>query len=366
MKPYFTIPADFHEESLPEFLVPNLSVPVREVYGAIANAPVKSCRQSSGIPEGIPEELRGYVGECRRHGVEFNCLLNANCMSGADLTASGQRRLHAWLERLADIGIRRITVAIPTVIDYVSCHFPEMEIWVSIVTGLDSARKIRIFVRNRNLSGIYLHENLYRNLPELEKAVLACQDFGIEPGMIVNQLCDPDCPYRQYHYDLVSHYGTESEKPHLGRYGAWCKLQRLENPRSMLALPWVRPNDLHRYIDIGVRKFKVAGRDLIKFGADFGKVVQAYNAPDFRGSLSDLLFCYSSVDMRDAWLMDNDEEMDKFMDAVFAGRVQCRDCDPVKCGFCQNLAPRLFRHGKAVEALKTSFQSKIDESMNLD
>ena len=31
----------------------------------------------------------------------------------------------------------------------------------------------------------------------------------------------------------------------------------------MLALPWVRPNDLHRYIDIGVRKFKVALLDVI-------------------------------------------------------------------------------------------------------
>ena len=336
MNPYFTVPADFVPDTLRTYSGRDWNIPVREVYGSLKIARFGGGRHDSVLPDCPREDFAAYVRAAAERGIEFNYLLNAACMSGEELTADGQRRLGSWLEFLFECGVRRITAALPPLVDFILRRHPGFRVYVSVIAGIDSVSRLRRFLGDRRVAGIYLHETLHRDLPALADVCRECRARGIEVGMIVNTLCDADCPWRHFHYDLVSHAIPGERFPYLWYYGTECKLRRLRDPKQVLRLPWVRPDDIPRYLEAGVERFKLGGRDLIKFGADFARTVADYNTPPFRGNLSDLFFCYAQVERRGLYHLDNNPRLSAFLDANFSGELHCRDCDD--CGKCADLA----------------------------
>lgn len=336
MNPYFTIPADYSLDTLQTFSGRDLDIPVREVYGTLKFAHFGGGRHDSVLPDCPREAFAAYVRAAADRDIEFNYLLNASCMSGEELTAAGQRRLGSWLDFLFECGVRRVTVALPPLVDFILRRHSGFRVYVSVIAGIDSATRLRRFLGERRVAGIYLHETLHRNLPALEAVCRDCRAREIEVGMIVNTLCDADCPWRHFHYDLVAHAMPGEHFPYLGYYGTECKLRRLRDPKQVLRLPWVRPDDIPRYLEAGVTRFKLGGRDLVKFGADFPRTVAEYNRCPFKGNLSDLFFCYAQVERRGLYHLDNTPQLSEYLDAVFSGELHCRDCDD--CGKCADLA----------------------------
>ena len=187
--------------------------------------------------------------------------------------------------------------------------------------------------------------------------------MDIEPGMIVNTLCDADCPYRQFHYDLVSHVLPGGERPNLWYYGSECKMRRLLDPKQVLRLPWVRPDDLDRYCDAGVKRFKLGGRDLIKFGADFARSVADYNRRSFTGNLTDLFLCYADVERRGVYRLDNSPELDAYLRANFSGELNCLECS--ECGKCRDLAAGIAPAPAVRDKYLAAYQQRKSAAMNL-
>ena len=336
MKPYFTVPADYSTDTLRTFFACDSDIPIREVYGTLKFARFGNGRHDDVLPDCARENFVAYVRAAAERGIEFNYLLNAASMSGDELTANGQRRLGRWLEFLSECGVRRVTVALPPLVDFILRRYPGFQVYVSVIAGIDSVSRLRRFLGKRQVAGIYLHETLHRDLPALEAVCCECRARMIEVGMIVNTLCDADCPWRHFHYDLVANATSSEHIPYLWYYGTECKIRRLFDPRQVLRLPWVRPDDIPRYLEAGVTRFKLGGRDLIKFGADFARSVAEYNHRPFEGNLSDLFLCYAQVERRGLYHLDNGPRLSEFLDGVFSGELHCRDCDD--CGKCADLA----------------------------
>lgn len=336
MTPYFTVPADFVPDTLRTYCGRDWAVPIREVYGSLKFARFGGGRHDGVLPDCAREDFAAYVRAAADRGIAFNYLLNAACMSGEELTADGQRRLDDWLEFLLGSGVRRITAALPPLVDFVLRRHPGFQVYVSVIAGIDSLSRLRRFLGDRRVAGIYLHESLHRDPPALAAVCRECRSREIEVGMIVNTLCDADCPWRHFHYDLVSHALPGERFPYLWYYGTECKIRRLRDPRQVLRLPWVRPDDIPRYLEAGVTRFKLGGRDLVKFGADFARSVSDYNHAPYEGNLLDLFLCHADVERRGLYHLDNTPRLSRFLDAAFSGELHCRDCDD--CGKCADLA----------------------------
>ena len=364
MKPYFTVPADFSSTVLPSYAEGSLKIPVREVYGSLKNLPIGGGRHSSVLPDCDEEMLTEYIKEASRLGIHFNYLVNASCMSALELTSEGQKQIGAMLEMLLQCGVRRLTISLPPLADFVFLHYPEFDVWLSVISGITSRTHLKRITENRPFCGIYLHEKLHRDLKHLAEVCDECRIRKMEVGMIVNTLCDADCPYRQFHYDLVSHtLPGQKEMPNLWYYGTVCKLRRLMDPKQVLRLPWVRPDDLPRYVELGVSRFKLAGRDLCKFGADFARTVADYTSAHFRGELSSLFLCYADVERRGVYNLGNTPRLSEYLEANFSGELNCLECSD--CGRCAELAAEIAPRPEIREKYLSLYRKRRQRAMNL-
>ena len=66
-----------------------------------------------------------------------------------------------------------------------------------------------------------------------------------------------------------------------------CNLPKFQDPSLLLSANWIRPEDVTFYRSLGIRRFKVAGREMPASWLD--RAVHAYVAGSYRGNLVDLL-----------------------------------------------------------------------------
>jgi collagenase-like PrtC family protease len=365
MKPYFTIPADYSLETLKACPDTDLGIPVKELHGSLKYSGFGGGRQETVMPDCGEADFPKYVRAAAERGMEFNYLLNAACMSGEELTAEGQRRMCRWLEYLLECGVGKVTVTLPSLVEFILLRYPEFKVYYSIITGIDSVTRLRRLVGKRQVAGIYLHEAVHRDMKRLRAICRECLDRGIEVGMIVNVLCDIDCPWRQIHYTLVAHAMPGApHTPYLWYYGTECKLRRLFDPKQALRLPWVRPDDIPMYLEAGVIRFKVGGRDLIKFGADFWRTVADYNRRPFEGNLYPLFLCYAQVEHQNLFHFDNGPRLSEYLAANFSGKLHCQECDD--CGKCRDLVEAIAPDPDVRDKLAAVYRQRFRDVMRLD
>lgn len=358
-EPYFTVPADYSLATIDSYALLNETLPhyrIREVYGSIRSSAFGTGRPPVVLPDCSDEEFRAYISAVSRAGIAYNYTFNANCLGATDLTKSGVREIHRFVEHLHDCGVRRMTVAVPSLLDFLNKYFPDIELYLSIVYGLDSVEKLKWLTEERRIKSVYIHERLHRKLPELEKLCGFCNSNDIEAALLVNSFCDVNCPFRSYHYSMTAHANGQSELPFLWYYGTECNLRRLKDPRKALNMPWIRPNDMELYTRTGITRFKYAGRDLFQFGADFSRAVSVYNKRDYKGNLMELLMAFAKVERADLYCLNNTPELADWLQQVFNGEVHCDQCD--NCGACAPLLKDIYPSRETFEKYREMYEAR--------
>ncbi|HZL66553.1 MAG TPA: U32 family peptidase [Candidatus Limnocylindrales bacterium] len=135
----FSLAANYDPE-----LVPALApYPVDEVYGRFPTDGVSSGRPrylATPLSEG---DLRNYIRLLDHHGIAFNYLLNGACFGNHEWTRLWQKRVTALLAKLGDMGVRRVTVSTPFLLELVKHRFPEFKVRVGIYAQVDTPRRAR-------------------------------------------------------------------------------------------------------------------------------------------------------------------------------------------------------------------------------
>lgn len=359
--PYFTIPAEYTKESIDVYDKLNRSSchrwPVREVYGTLNNIHLPSGRHTAVLPE-CKTDFSEYVHYMKEKGIFYNYTFNVNCLGGDDLRPSKRREIANTLLRLWDMGVSRFTISMPSVIELINDVLPEAKVYLSIIFGLDSCEKLEWILERRRIVSTYIHERLIRHIDELQKLVNCCHKHDVEPGILVNSLCDIHCPLRSYHYNLSSHASYSDDLPFIWYYGTECNLRRLKDPRKALCIPWVRPDDMQMYTEIGIRRFKFAGRDLIKFGANFGKVVEKYNEGSYQGNLMPLLMGYADCERADLYHFENNAALDEYLKLVYNGSLQCSQCND--CHYCDAICKTIFPQNDTYETYMKMYSKRAE------
>src|ERR1035437_830514 len=114
-------------------LVPALAAyPVDEVYGKVPTDGVSGGRPRYLATPLSEEKLRSYIRLLDHHGIAFNYLLNGACSGNHEWPRPWQKRVTALLAKLGDMGVRRVTVSTPFLLELVKRRFPEFKVRVGI------------------------------------------------------------------------------------------------------------------------------------------------------------------------------------------------------------------------------------------
>ena len=178
----FSLAANYDPE-----LVPALSAyPIDEVYGRFPTDGISSGRPHYLATPLSEADLRHYVRLLDHHGIAFNYLLNGACFGNHEWTRPWQKRVTALLTKLGDMGVRRVTVSTPFLLELIKRRFPKLKVRVGIYAQVDTPRRAR-FWEDLGADAIVLESfSINRNFPRL-KAIRQAVRCDLE--LIANHVC---------------------------------------------------------------------------------------------------------------------------------------------------------------------------------
>ncbi len=261
--------------------------PVAEVYGKFPADAVGGGRPSyMGTPL-TRNDLAAYVSLLGRHDIAFNYLLNSSCLGNREWSRRWQRKLMRLLETLGAMGIRRLTVATPYLLERIKAAFPEFYVKVGIYAQIDTPRRAR-FWRDLGADALTLESfSINRDFAAL-RAIREAVDGELQ--LIANHPCLPNCAMQPYHQNGFAHSSDGSRGLFLDYCFMSCTLKRLEDPSMLIKAGWIRPEDLGFYEALGFEHFKLLERGIPS--AELLKRVKAYSQRRFSGNLAELILPY--------------------------------------------------------------------------
>ena len=347
-----------------DFLGAMAGLPITHLYGATGGD--AGLRANDSLPHLSDDALADYVADARAAGIGFFYCLNVACLGNREFTAEGQRWLVERLGWIQDVGCAGVCLSNPYLIAFSKRRFPKLEIAVSAATAADSVDKIAYFEAD-GADVIYLPEYVNRDFPLLRHLARRSRARLVA---LANTGCMINCPIRVYHTQITSHAKASLE---LGAYVdyplLWCSHEKARDPGQMLKSPWIRPEDLSVYEELGIHEFKLAGREMDRSWNE--RVIRAYAARRYDGELNDLILGFDQLEPfgRMPGRIPN-RALDGFVDFFQKKhdcRVGCRDChycddwakdairsDPDEAGFVRRI-------GGALDRFETGSFRTLDE-----
>jgi collagenase-like PrtC family protease len=293
-------------------------VAVRSVYGCMRQQISGHGRSPGDVPDVAPAKLIAHARCAQELGLDFLYLLNGRCehLDLEDPRSRREMRYHIeWVAEevradvvvVADLRVARLVREI-----YPAARLP---IRVSTVAGVKTLQDLEPWLA-LGIDGVVLHHDVGRDFVHL--AALAEHLRNVHPGveveLLLNESCLNGCQARDSHYARLA---RETESYREG-FQQNCNIPRLKDPSLLLAARWIRPEDLIRYRALGIRRFKIAGREMS--GAWLDRAVGAYLRQRHEGNLVELFTMTPpglSAAASDIVMIDN-QALDGFLDDLHA------------------------------------------------
>lgn len=226
------------------------------MYGSLPTE--RGMRTMLQLPEIDEEAVVEFVAEAARRGIKFLYVMNSTCSGNREMSEDGRWELLQKCQWILDSGFVGVTLANPFTMEIVSRNFPDLELHVSLLTGVKDARAAR-FYEEMGATLIHLDPVVARDFKAL-RAIRNAVDLRL--SLVVNEGCVLQCPLRDYHTNVISHSRESIEGQYHVDYCYYsCAGQKIANPSELLRMPWIRPEDVLLYLDEGIDHFKIAGRE---------------------------------------------------------------------------------------------------------
>ena len=263
--------------------------PIYEVYGKMTNDFISGGgRPSSTVGTISYEMLTRHVKKVREADIKFNYLLNGSCTSNVEQDTTWQNHFKEFLNDLKNIGVNALTISNPFLVQYVKKYFPDdFMIRISTFACIDSLEKAQYW---ENFGADILcvdFTKINRDFKTLKNMVDGLKKSRIE--ILVTNSCLKNCPMIYTHTNSLSHASQRTDREKL--YEDWgllyCQKQELLHIEQYIKSPWVRPEDIKYYENIGIEHFKITERGFPT--KELVKRVRAYSERKYDGNLLDLI-----------------------------------------------------------------------------
>jgi len=263
---------------------------ISEIFGSHRTSITGGGRPSFRLPDVSAERFEQHVREARESGLRFNYTMNSPSLAGREEEPEWLRRLSGFLEYLAGCGVDKLTVAHPFLLKFVGREFPSFGLTVSLIAGVDSVARAREYER-LGVEVINLDPFTINRDFETLRAIRGAVRCKLE--VYANIACLDRCPSRHAHYlhsGQASRDSREGGSPDLDQdsFLRRCSRSFLAEPSEFLRSPFIRPEDVHVYRDLGIDIVKLADRT--EPAEILARTARAYCEEKYEGNLFELIF----------------------------------------------------------------------------
>lgn len=262
--------------------------PIYEIYGKLKNDIIGGGRPDDELKDIDTINFENHVKKVRDNGIKFNYLLNGSCLSNNEQDKEWQENLKRFLEYLYNIGVNALTITNPYILQLVKKYFAgKFTVRISTFACVDSFDRAKYwedmgadiicadFVKiNRDFKMLkYMANNLKHSKIEI----------------LATNSCLKNCPMIFTHTTALSHASDKTKGKE--NYEDWslfyCQKIQNEKEEEYIKSPWVRPEDIEYYENIGIEHFKLTEREFPT--SELVKRVKAYTDRKYDGNLIDLI-----------------------------------------------------------------------------
>lgn len=389
---HLSVPANYDPESAQQLA----AYPVREVYGRLPEDVAGGGRPSYMARRLNRKMLARYVAGLRDCKIAFNYLLNSACLGNREWSGRWQVRLERFLHTLRNMGVERLTVSSPYLLERIKSRFPEFHIRIGVFAQIDTPRRAR-FWQDAGADALTLESfSINRDFAALRaiRSAVTC-----ELHLIANHPCLPNCPLQVCHQNGFAHASGGRRRLFIDYCFLTCTLMRLREPALFIRSAWIRPEDTGEYERMGFEHFKLLERDMPT--AELVRRVRAYSIRQSPENLAELLLPYGfakaprrgplwfmryffkPLDVRPGKLLQLRRFAQKAgmlygggcrpvrIDSAALGRdflqgfenVSCRDTLCESCRYCDEIAARAVRIDRAASDELTGMLADITEQL---
>lgn len=226
------------------------------VYGSLPAE--TTLRNSANLPSVTEEMIEDQVAEMNQMGIGFIYVMNATTGPNAELSEEGRYQVMQRCEWLRGIGARGVVLANPFLVELVRHWYPDLEVHVSVLAEVNSVN-LAVHYDRLGVALIHLAPDVNRMIPTLRdiRKAVKCQ-----LSVLVNEGCVFECPLRRYHAGVMSNAQTSIEGGYHTDFCYYsCSQWKGARVEEYLRAPWIRPQDIDVYLDMGMDIVKVAGRE---------------------------------------------------------------------------------------------------------
>jgi collagenase-like PrtC family protease len=261
--------------------------PVKYIYGKLPSDFIGGGRPSYMGSPIKKRRLTEYIGALNKKEIKFDYLLNSACLGNLEWSLNGQRKIREFIESIAEMGIKSVTVSNPYLLRLIKKRYPFFKITIGIFGQTDTVKRVKYW-ESLGADAVTLESfSINRNFSLLKKIRKATD---MELILIVNHVCLQNCVMQNYHQNCFSHASNKKQGFFLDYCFLRCAYNRMINPSEYIKASWIRPEDIAFYEDIGYHTFKILERDIPS--EDLLKRVKAYSERKFSGNLAELLLQY--------------------------------------------------------------------------
>lgn len=270
------------------------------------------------------KEFISFVTYAKQKDLVINAILNAPNIN------IEKSKIIEYLNIMADCGVKYITVSNPYLLDLINKQKINLITVLSTVSGINNKESFKQWSTFKP-SRIVLNCDLNRNINEL-KSIIEISEIELE--IIVNLDCIRECSLSSFHY-LYSSNKEKHETTNI--YRDFCSRIRLSNLVEYIKSPWILPEHCHFYQEIGISKFKIAGREFLF--PELKELIICYISGKSPENLSKLFrperkLAFTNGDRKLFVKIKRDEFLKKeFVKYFLSGNCNLK-C--VNCNFCNN------------------------------
>jgi collagenase-like PrtC family protease len=317
---------------------------------------LNSGRVIGALPEADYKVLENYVNYSKKYNIDFNYTLNPACMGNLEFSRKGIREIIGLLKILSSIGIQNLTITTPALIEIIKSLEFAFKIKASAICEIMSPDKA-LFYKNAGVDRVVVDPDITRDFERLRN-ISRVMTGNVE--IIVNNVCYKNCAYKMFHYNHEAHCipGNALQDFNDYYYGR-CAMQKAGDLKNVIRLSWIRPEDLHYYMQSGITYFKIQGRQNVLKG-DPVKAVEYYIKEDYEGNLYDLITIFAPYTSFQPFI-DN-KKLDNFVKKFFDNPHFCRNIC-AECRYCESYAKKSMDQEKTAE-LNREARSYFEEVDN--
>ncbi|MDI7258975.1 MAG: U32 family peptidase [Thermodesulfobacteriota bacterium] len=258
---------------------------VDALFGKLPFDVVGGARPGFVLPQVDRNYVERYIRTCHEKGLEFSYLLNAPCLGNLQYSRKGYGQIIDLLQWIDHSGADSVVVGAPYLIDLIRKRFPRFKVKASTTARVNTVRKALQY-EEMGVEEIIIDEHINREFKALE-AIRKAVKCNLE--LLVNNICLWQCPYNYEHVNHDGHASRQGEEEaycYLQYPGYLCLYRKLMEPVELLKSPWIRPEDLSHYEELGYDHFKITER--FKRTPLLLEHVETYQNRRYDGNLLDL------------------------------------------------------------------------------